>query len=98
MLQILRTSNFDRWLSGLKDRVGQKLIASRLDRLAQGHWGDCKPVGGEVTELRIHAGPGYRVYCWCDGAVVVVALGGGDKSSQVADIAAAKAMVVIMKE
>lgn len=98
MFQILRTAKFDHWLSGLKDGVGQKLIAARLDRLAQGHWGDCKPVGGEVTELRIHAGPGYRVYCWCDGAVVVVALGGGDKSSQVSDIAAAKAMVVILKE
>ena len=98
MFQIFRTARFDQWLSGLKDRVGQKLIAARLDRLSQGHWGDCKPVGGDVTELRIHTGPGYRVYCWRDGAVVVVALGGGDKSSQASDIAAAKAMVVILKE
>lgn len=98
MFQILRTAHFDHWLSGLKDRVGQKLIAARLDRLVHGHWGDCKRLGGDVTEMRIHSGPGYRVYCWRDGAVVVVALGGGDKSSQSSDIAAAKAMVVILKE
>ena len=98
MLQILRTAKFDHWLSSLKDRVGQKLIAARLDRLSQGHWGDCKAVGGDIAELRIHTGPGYRVYCWREGDAVVVALGGGDKSSQASDIAAARAMVAILKE
>ncbi len=60
--------------------------------LALGHWGDCKSVGDAVTELRIHISPGYRVYCWQDGAVIVVALCGGDKDSQDRDIADAKAM------
>ncbi len=98
MFQILRTAKFDKWLFGLKDKVGQKAVAARLDRLALGHWGDCKAVGGEVAELRVATGPGYRVYCWRDGAAVVVVLGGGDKSSQAADISAAKAMVTILVE
>ena len=58
----------------------------------------CKPVGGELVELRVHSGPGYRVYCWKDGLTVVVALGGGDKSSQERDIAKAQHMVTVLKE
>ena len=98
MFQILRTADFDVWLSALRDKVGQKQVLARLARLSLGHWGDCKPVGSEVVELRIHSGPGYRVYCWKDGPAVVVALGGGDKSSQERDIAKAQAMVTLLKE
>lgn len=98
MFQVLRTDEFDTWLHGLRDKVGQKQILARLTRLALGNWGDCKPVGGEVTELRIDTGPGYRVYCWRDGDVVVIALGGGDKSTQQRDIAKAQAMVQLLKE
>ena len=98
MFQILRTADFDVWLSALRDKVGQKQVLARLARLSLGHWGDCKPVGSEVVELRIHSGPGYRVYCWKDGPAVVVALGGGDKSSQERDIAKAQATVTLLKE
>lgn len=98
ILQILRTADFDVWISGLRDKVGQKQVLARLVRLSMGHWGDCKPVGGEVTELRIDSGPGYRVYCWKDGATVVVALGGGDKSSQSRDIARVQGMIQLLKE
>ncbi|MFZ3123607.1 MAG: type II toxin-antitoxin system RelE/ParE family toxin [Acidovorax sp.] len=98
MFHIQRTSAFDSWIGGLRDKVGQKQIMSRLARLSLGHWGDCRPVGGEVTELRIDSGPGYRVYCWRDGATVVIALGGGDKSSQDRDIAKAQSMVQLLKE
>ena len=98
MLQILRTSEFDAWIGSLRDKVGQKQVLARLARLSLGHWGDCKPVGQEVTELRIDSGPGYRVYCWKDGTTVVVALGGGDKSSQDRDIAKAQGMVQLLKE
>ena len=98
MLQILRTADFDTWLAALRDKVGQKQVLTRLARLSLGHWGDCKPVGGDVVELRIHSGPGYRVYCWKDGLIVVIALGGGDKSSQVRDIAKAQHMVTLLKE
>lgn len=85
-------------ISALRDKVGQKQVLARLARLSLGHWGDCKPVGQEVTELRIDSGPGYRVYCWKDGVTVVVALGGGDKSSQPKDSAMAQAMVQLLKE
>ena len=98
MIQVLRTAAFDDWLQSLRDKVGQRQILARLTRLSLGNWGDCKPVGGEVTELRIVFGPGYRVYCWRDGDVVVVALGGGDKSTQQRDIAKAQAMVQELKE
>ena len=98
MLQILRTADFDTWLATLRDKIGQKQVLARLARLSLGHWGDCKPVGGDVVELRIHSGPGYRVYCWKDGLTVVVALGGGDKSNQERDIAKAQHMVLMLKE
>ena len=98
MLQILRTAEFDTWISALRDKFGQKQVLARLARLSLGHWGDCKPVGQEVTELRIDSGPGYRVYCWKEGATVVVALGGGDKSTQARDIAKAQGMVQLLKE
>ena len=98
MLQILRTADFDTWLAEMRNKVGQKQVLARLVRLSFGHWGDCKPVGGDVVELRVHSGPGYRVYCWKDGLTVVVALGGGDKSSQARDIAKAQLMVTLLKE
>ena len=98
MLQILRTADFNTWLAELRDKVGQKQILARLARLTLGHWGDCKPVGGDVVELRIHIGPGYRVYCWKDDLTVVVALGGGDKSGQERDIVKAQHMVTLLKE
>ena len=98
MLQILRTADFDTWLAELRDKVGQKQVLARLARLSLGYWGDCKLVGGDVVELRLHSGPGYRVYCWKDGLTVVIALGGGDKSSQARDIVKAQHMVTLLKE
>ena len=98
MFQILRSDEFDAWLGALRNKVGQKQVLARLTRLSLGHWGDCKSVGGDVVELRIHSGPGYRVYCWKDGLTVVVALGGGDKSSQDSDIGKAQHMVTLLKE
>lgn len=98
MLVIQRTAEFDAWLAALRDKVGQKQVLARLARLSLGHWGERKPVGADVIELRIHSGPGYRVYGWKDGLTVVVALGGGDKSSQDQDIAKAQHMVALLKE
>ncbi|MFM2450226.1 MAG: hypothetical protein RIS44_2676, partial [Pseudomonadota bacterium] len=60
--------------------------ASRLDRLAFGHVGDAQAVGNGVFELRIHYGPGYRIYFQRRGEVLVVLLCGGDKSTQTKDI------------
>ena len=97
MIQVLRTAAFDEWLQALRDQVAKKQVLARLTRLSLGNWGDCKPVGGEVTELRIDSGPGYRVYCWRNGEIVVIALGGGDKSTQQRDIEKVQAMVQELK-
>lgn len=86
MNQFHRTVEFDVWLSTLKDKVGVARIAQRLDAAAAGNFGDCEPVGGGVSEMRIHVGPGYRVYYTRVGGVVYLLLSGGDKSSQSRDI------------
>ena len=83
---------FDRWLLGLRDQRAAARIATRLERLSQGHWGDVKPVGEGVSELRITYGPGYRVYFVQRGAVLVILLCGGDKGSQDRDIRNAKSL------
>ena len=74
----------------IKDERTRALIASRLDRLAFGHLGDVEPVGQGINELRIHHGPGYRIYFWKRGDLIIVLLCGGDKSTQTKDIKTAK--------
>jgi len=65
-------------------------VDARIDRLALGHTGDCKPIGQSVFEMRIHFGPGYRVYFAYDGASVILLLAGGNKATQDRDIRLAK--------
>jgi putative addiction module killer protein len=77
---------FDEWLSALADRRAQAKIASRIDRLSAGNFGDCKPLSHGVCELRIDWGPGYRVYYARVGRSCVLLLCGGDKRKQSADI------------
>ena len=93
MMELRQTLIFRRWMTGLKDDRAVAAIAARLTRLAQGLAGDAKSVGGGVTELRIHYGPGYRVYLHRRGNVLVILLCGGDKSSQARDIRQAIEMV-----
>ena len=81
-----KSDEFDAWLIGLKDQVGKAQIALRLDRAGRGNFGDCEPVGEGVSEMRIHYGPGYRVYFTRLGSVVYLLLLGGDKSTQKRDI------------
>jgi putative addiction module killer protein len=92
MIEVRRTADFDTWLRDLRDRAARARILVRIDRLALGNAGDVKPVGEGVSELRIAYGPGYRVYFVRHGAIVVVLLCGGDKSSQSRDIARAIAL------
>ncbi len=92
MVEVVKSGTFERWLSGLRDVRGQAIIARRIERLAAGNPGDVKPGGGGISELRIAFGPGPRVYVKRHGDVLIVLLAGGDKSSQAADIAAAKAI------
>lgn len=92
-----RTAEFDDWLTGLKDSVGRLRIIRRLDAAASGNFGDCEPVGEGVSEMRIHYGPGYRVYFARVGSTVYLLLAGGDKSSQKRDIARALEMARELK-
>ena len=93
MIEIRRTQAFIDFFDGLRgDRRARTMIASRIDRLALGNAGDAAPVGEGVSELRLHYGPGYRVYYMQHGEVLIVLLCGGDKSSQQRDIKQAKAL------
>ena len=74
------------WFDGLKDRKSQAAIDARLLRLQRGNLGDCKAIGAGVSELRVHLGPGYRIYLGQDGDTLVVLLCGGTKRSQRRDI------------
>ncbi len=92
MYEVRRTSAFIDWLTELDDVQGRARIAKRLDRLADGNFGDAKSVGNGVSELRFAFGPGYRVYYTLRDRVVVILLCGGDKQSQQRDIERAVAM------
>jgi putative addiction module killer protein len=90
MFELKQTEAFRKWRTKLKDERARAAIASRLDRLTYGLAGDVEPVGAGVSELRIHYGPGYRIYFCKRGQTIIILLCGGDKSSQVRDIATAK--------
>ena len=79
------------WLCGLRDARARAQIEVRLRRVSVGNFGDCKPVGEGVSELRVDVGAGYRVYYGKRGQALVILLCGGDKGSQQADIIRAKA-------
>jgi putative addiction module killer protein len=81
-----RSGEFDAWLTGLKDKVGRARIIHRVRSAEHGNFGDCEPVGEGVFEMRVHFGPGYRVYFTRCAKVVYLLLLGGDKSSQKRDI------------
>lgn len=93
ILNVRTTKVFDVWFDGLRDRIARRRIQARIDRLAMGNPGDTNSAGAPVTEMRIDHGPGYRVYYVQRGAVLVILLCGGDKSTQAADIKAAHKML-----
>jgi putative addiction module killer protein len=93
VIEVRQTAEFAKWIARLRDIRGRAKIAARIDRLSMGHPGDARPVGEGVSELRIHDGPGYRIYYVQRGTVLIVLLCGGDKSSQSRDIATAKRLV-----
>jgi putative addiction module killer protein len=86
-MNIIKTTEaFDDWFGDLKDRRASARIQMRIDRAEDGNFGDSKPVGEGVSEMRIDYGPGYRVYYKRAGQEVVILLAGGDKSTQEHDI------------
>lgn len=98
MFILVRSSAFDEWLSGLADQKGKARILARLTSAALGNFGDCEAVGEGVSEMRIHYGPGYRVYFVRNGAAIYLLLNGGDKGTQRRDIERAKEMARELKE
>ena len=90
MPAIKRTDEFSGWLRDLRDIRARAKVISRIERLGLGNPGDVALVGDGISEMRVHYGPGYRVYYVQRGEEIVVLLCGGDKSSQDSDIRAAK--------
>ena len=92
MYKFLRSDLFDRWFKGLKDERAKARILARVRSAELGNFGDSEPVGNGVSEMRIHYGPGYRVYYTRRGDIVYLLLLAGDKGSQKRDIKAALQM------
>ena len=86
MIEIRKTAHFATWLDELRDIQARARIQARITRLADGNPGDVAPVGEGVSELRIHYGPGYRVYFKQHERTLIILLAGGDKRTQTRDI------------
>jgi putative addiction module killer protein len=91
-MEVLQTETFRLWEANLRDRRARTIIASRLMRLSEGLLGDVQSVGDGIRELRIHYGPGYRIYFLQRGSKLIILLCGGDKGSQSRDITTAKTL------
>ena len=94
VIQYYRTPNgrspFIEWFESIRDKNTKNRIDKRLERLENGNLGDCQSVGEGVFELRLHFGPGYRIYFGQIDNRLVLLLCGGDKASQIQDIELAK--------
>jgi len=89
MIEVRKTEQFTAWFASLRDRQARARIQTRIDRAEIGNFGDCNPVGNGVSEMRIHYGPGYRVYFVQRGKALIILLAGGDKQTQSTDITTA---------
>jgi putative addiction module killer protein len=90
MYTIKRTEEFAAWFDGIKDRVTRQRFNARLRKASLGNLGDVRPLGEGVYEMREHFGPGWRMYYALHQSMLIVMLGGGDKSTQSVDVAKAK--------
>ncbi len=97
MFSVQLTQDFQDWLDALKDKSAQVRIAARLRLAEAGNLGDWKSVGGEVSEMRVAVGPGYRLYFTRRGNVLIIMLAGGDKSSQRRDITRAQRILSLLE-
>lgn len=98
MYTIKQLPIFSEWLLGLKDGLTHRRLARRLEKAQQGNLGDVKAVGEGVFEMREHFGPGWRMYYVQRSELLIVMLGGGDKSSQAADIAKAQHLAALLED
>ncbi len=97
MYTIKRLPEFREWIDSLKDAVTRIRLNKRLDKVQRGLLGDVSPVGEGIYEMREHFGPGWRMYYVQQGDMLIVMLGGGDKSTQQADIAVALALAATLE-
>ncbi|WP_382156099.1 type II toxin-antitoxin system RelE/ParE family toxin [Hydrogenophaga sp. ANAO-22] len=93
MFAVLQVQAFQEWLDNLKDIKARIRIAARLRLAEAGNLGDWKPVGEEVSEMRVDVGPGYRLYFTRRQNILIVMLAGGDKSTQSRDIKRAQRLL-----
>lgn len=98
MIQIRETDTYARWFRELRDVRARARINIRIRRMSLGNFGDVRPVGHGVSELRIDYGPGYRVYFVRRGETLVILLAGGSKRSQRRDISLALEMAEKLEE
>ena len=98
MYTVQQTEEFQRWLDALADMRAQVRIVARIRLAEAGNLGDWAPVGGGVSEMRVHFGPGYRLYFTWRGGVLIVMLAGGDKGSQARDIKRAQRIATELGE
>lgn len=98
MNTLVMTEEFDAWMHALRDRAAKARITARIIRAEHGNFGDCEPVGGGISEMRIHTGPGYRVYLTRRAEVVYLLLCAGSKGTQQADICRAASILESIKE
>ena len=97
-MKVRSTSVYRKWIKGLRDSRARYKILTRIKRLEEGNPGDVEPVGEGISELRIHYGPGYRVYYKDTGREIIILLCGGDKTTQQEDIARAKQIAALPLE
>lgn len=98
MYSVKQPPEFARWLFGLKDGMTHRRLARRLEKAQKGNLGDVKSISDGVFEMREHFGPGWRMYYVRRGDVLIVMLGGGDKSTQAADIAKAIKLAATLED
>ena len=97
MFKAHETQQFRKWIKRLRDNRARIRIAMRIERLEQGNLGDYKSLG-DISELRIDYGPGYRVYFMQDGREIIILLVGGEKGSQDKDIVKARELARSYRE
>ena len=98
MRTIKKTEVFDTWLSKLKEEKGKAKITDRIMRLKRGNKGDHRIIDKDIYELRIHFGPGYRIYCTDKNNEIILLLIAGDKSTQSKDIKKAQQMIKLLEQ
>jgi len=98
IITIKATAGFDRWLKALKNVQARAKVVARIKSAGKGNFGDCKPVGDGVSEMRIHVNSGYRIYFMQHGLTMYILLIGGNKATQQQDITRAKELAREIKE